>query len=92
MLHQKAVWMLFEDWLECKTLSCCSLECQLSDSLLRNGSSSPPVILLWIAHRLLVSPSHTIVMGLKRAVSIPEVESVSLEFQQKPPVSRGPTK
>lgn len=93
MLHWKAVWMLFEDWLEYKTSSNCSLECQLSDSLLRYGSSSPTVILLWIAHRFLVSPSpHTIAMGLKRAVSIPEVSSASLVFQKKLPVSQGPTK
>lgn len=70
MLDQKAVWIVFEDWLECKTSHCASLECQRSESSLGSGSSSPTVILQRIAHRLFVSRRllrpRTVAISLKR--------------------------
>lgn len=93
MLDQKAVCMPFEDWLECKTSHCASLECQRSESFLRGGSSSPTVILQRIAHRLFVSRRLlrpcTIVISLKRPDKLFQSQKLKVphrSFSTNPPV------
>lgn len=91
--------LLLEDWLECQTSRCASPECQRSESFLRGSSSSPPVILRRIAHKLFVSHrlfrSRTIAISLKRPNKLFQSQKLKvphLSFSTNPPASRGPSK
>lgn len=91
MLHQKAVWMLFEDWLEYKTSSCASPESLLSGFFLCCSSSSTPITTLLVDclfHAVFLFFTHCDHREeARRAVLILRLESISSDFQQEPPVS-----